>query len=571
MLSVFLIAGCLVDHDTYNDRRLQLSDDDGDGWTEVDGDCDDADPNVHPQGTEVCDGYDNDCDGLTDDLDDSLRTDGWFVDNDNDGYGGSPAGESCLESEDWVDNTSDCDDSDDNISPDAVEVCNDFADNNCNSDDDECRLIALHNASSADTAIFPPTGTQVFGEALVGIGDSDADGLDDFAVSAPASNAVYFLSGADLDSIVDLTSASPAIVSTGPGVNNLGMAATLADRTSVFGDPAVVVGSDSAIIWHRLPVASQVMIDDVDGVVSLNPWDEDDVAEIGPIGSADINSDGIDEVIVGQLSRDYTVEIVLFNSSIWDSETAAVAGLEVSTLYASGVVTPRSSSVVGDIAGTGLDYACVAAPLASGTGGTTGLVYLFELNSSLPGAADVEDVGSVIEGENPGDAFGLAVCRSPGDVNGDGYQDVVVGAPFGGTSGTATGTAYVFFGPVGASAAEDADLIVDGSLPDDFFGVNTGEAGDLDGDGAVDLAIGAPQTMSDNRGLVHVFYGPFDSGRLSADDADFVVQGDRNGDALGFGGFVGDINGDGRSDLLATSTTVDDNAGAAYLFLGSGI
>jgi predicted outer membrane repeat protein len=104
----------------------------------VQGDCDDDDPAVNPDATEVCDelGTDEDCDGLVDDDDDSLDPESastWYPDIDEDGYGDPDAAVvACIQPEGTLTDDSDCDDSDPNINPDGHEICDlENADEDC--------------------------------------------------------------------------------------------------------------------------------------------------------------------------------------------------------------------------------------------------------------------------------------------------------------------------------------------------------------------------------------------------------------------------------------------------------
>ncbi|MEZ4320096.1 MAG: putative metal-binding motif-containing protein [Myxococcota bacterium] len=99
------------------------------GFVALDGDCNDADPDVNPNAVEVCDGNDNDCDGVPDD---GLTFYDYFVDADSDGYGDENATPTsdCLVPAGFVTNDFDCDDSDDGVYPDALEQC-DGIDNDC--------------------------------------------------------------------------------------------------------------------------------------------------------------------------------------------------------------------------------------------------------------------------------------------------------------------------------------------------------------------------------------------------------------------------------------------------------
>ena len=117
------------------DEGTDSFDDDGDGYTENVGDCDDDDPDVHPFAIEVCDGIDNDCSGeIDDDVVDGAR---YYADLDGDGYGSIlSAIEACDMPDGYVLDSSDCNDTDGDSYPGGEEVC-DGSDNNCDGFVDE--------------------------------------------------------------------------------------------------------------------------------------------------------------------------------------------------------------------------------------------------------------------------------------------------------------------------------------------------------------------------------------------------------------------------------------------------
>ena len=112
------------------------SDDDGDGYSEVDGDCDDDDASLSPGATEYCDGVDNDCDGSTDEAS-AADAATWYRDADGDGYGDAgDSGAACTSPASYVADATDCDDSSAAVSPAASELCN-GVDDDCDGTVDE--------------------------------------------------------------------------------------------------------------------------------------------------------------------------------------------------------------------------------------------------------------------------------------------------------------------------------------------------------------------------------------------------------------------------------------------------
>lgn len=164
-------------------------------------------------------------------------------------------------------------------------------------------------------------------------------------------------------------------------------------------------------------------------------------------------------------------------------------------------------------------------------------------------------------GRNANDNLGWCV-NSAGDVNGDGYDDIVAGAPFADATGTDLGRVYVFFG--GAFPNFVADITLTGSMDNEHFGKAAAGGGDYNGDGYDDIIVGAPNRGPSGDGAVYIFFG----GTTMNNEADIRIDGAGSSRLGGSVCFAGDVNGDGYSDVIAGAAPVDA-AGRAYVYYGN--
>jgi hypothetical protein len=173
----------------------------------------------------------------------------------------------------------------------------------------------------------------------------------------------------------------------------------------------------------------------------------------------------------------------------------------------------------------------------------------------------------VLTGEAAGDAFGYAVA-SAGDVNGDGAADFLVGAYENSARGAGSGRAYVYYG--GAGMDSRPDLTLSGEAAGDLFGISVSSAGDVNGDGHADIVVGAYQNDAGgaNAGRAYVYFG----GPRADDRADLVLTGASAGDLFGFSvSSAGDVNRDGNADVIVGAYHNDAggaDAGRAYVYFG---
>ena len=179
------------------------------------------------------------------------------------------------------------------------------------------------------------------------------------------------------------------------------------------------------------------------------------------------------------------------------------------------------------------------------------------------------------EGDQHGADFAAAV-NSAGDVNGDGYDDIIVGGPKYTTTENPGGTAFVYYGSASGLPLQP-QWTTGGAVQGSHFGGAVNSAGDVNGDGYDDILIGAYEyTIPDianvsHQGRVYLFYGSATG--LGTGEADWTFAGDRSDENLGYAvASAGDINNDGFDDIIIGARRYEQNdkkVGAALIFYGS--
>ncbi|MZG31334.1 MAG: hypothetical protein F3741_11140 [Nitrospinae bacterium] len=188
------------------------------------------------------------------------------------------------------------------------------------------------------------------------------------------------------------------------------------------------------------------------------------------------------------------------------------------------------------------------------------------------------DADVILDGQSAGDSFGFSVA-SAGDFNGDGIDDIIVGAwNDDNSSASDSGSAFIFFGGVNGTkrADADADVILNGQSAGDSFGVSVASAGDFNGDGKDDVIIGAPlddNNFSSNSGSAFIFFGGISGTKRADADADVILNGQSAGDEFGHSvASSGDFNDDGKDDVIIGAHKDDNNSasdsGSAFIFFG---
>jgi hypothetical protein len=284
-------------------------------------------------------------------------------------------------------------------------------------------------------------------------------------------------------------------------------------------------------------------------------------------GAGDTNSDGYDDIIIGAWLNDDSAgdagKIYLYNGSNMGPITP---GAKNATGNTANELFGNAVAGAGDVNGDGYDDVIVGAYNNDDSFTDAGKVFVY--NGSFDGISTSDPIS--ITGEAASDEFGYSVAGA-GDVNGDGYDDVIIGARYNDDTASGAGKAYVYLGS-SSGLSESPSWTSTGEAGDDNFGYSVSCAGDINGDGFDDVIVGA--LLNDDNGgdagKVYVYLGSWNG--LDTTPA-WNATGENAGDNFGTSvAGAGDVNGDGYDDVIIGSTKNDDagtDAGKVYLYLGS--
>jgi len=292
-------------------------------------------------------------------------------------------------------------------------------------------------------------------------------------------------------------------------------------------------------------------------------------AQLGYAVSAagDVDGDGFADILVG--APRYADEVYREGAAFVFHGSASGLGLDPDWLVGSnqkGASFGDAVAGIGDVNGDGYDDVIVGASQYTDGQSNEGAAFVYHGSpAGLSVAPDWQYQSDRIAAR-----FGYAVAGA-GDINGDGYADVIVGAPFYSHEINLSGAVYVFYGSETGLSAEP-DWIYTGTQANAQVGYAVSAAGDLNGDGYADILVGAPYATGDQpkSGAVLVFFGSAD-GLPSAPDQ--ILLGDQEGGLFGASlSSAGDLNRDGCADILVGAPRYSHQyawEGAAFSFLGT--
>jgi hypothetical protein len=337
-----------------------------------------------------------------------------------------------------------------------------------------------------------------------------------------------------------------------------------------FGD--VIVGADFYDNGQTREGRVFLYLGSAQGLSDIAAWtyeSDQSGANLGHVveTAGDVNGDGYSDVIVSAYFYDVDFpnegRAFVFHGSAtglpdtpdWTAESGQTDAYFGSRL-----------GTAGDVDGDGFSDVIVGSILFDNGEEDEGGAFVF--HGSADGLSTTPDW--MTEGDQAFAGHGVDVATA-GDVNGDGYGDVLVGSLAYTNGESGEGRAQLYLGSPGGLSAT-ADWASEGNQAGAAHGASVATAGDVNGDGYSDLVLGAAgyDNGEENEGRIYVYYGSAGGPSL---EPDWSAESDQAFAELGFPvATAGDVNGDGYADMVAGAYHYDDgetDEGAAFVFLGS--
>ncbi len=554
-------------------------------------DCDDSLSTIYPSAPEHCDDTDEDCDGNVDEDATDLST--WFLDADGDGYGDdSLTRDSCAAPEGYVAVAGDCDDIAAAVHPAADERCSTSDDDNCDGETlgigaadctvwyadadadghgeaaSQCACAADPNYSASDDDDCDDGNAAISPSAGEDCATPDDDNCDGDTNSMNAIGCDDYFADADADGY----GSAHATCWCAPSGSYTASDATDCDDTDTAINPgAAEICNDGADNNCDDSAGACGPVSGPLASADLYYWGEaNEDFSAYDLAMADFNGDGDLDLIIGSPSHDSggtdlgAAHVVLGGPDVRSGSLASE--IRLTNTYASGgLYTAGHVANAGDVNADGYEDL-----LIGGDGINAHLVLGSATPTSLSlTASNARYTVSTINSE-------LNDLTGVGDVNGDGYDDLLFGDYFDDYGSDNSGTIFLVYGSAtpSSTALTAADVRFWGPDRYDYAGYTIAGPGDVDGDSVADLLIGsdgADVGGSDSGGAWFLSGATADSNlALSAADAFFAGEAVR--DEAAFVAGAGDINQDGYADFAVGAPYNADggvDAGAVYVVYGA--
>ena len=427
-------------------------------------------------------------------------------------------------------------------------------------------------------------------------GDVDGDGLDDVLVGAydddgSSPGAVYLILGKSLGDrgTFDLSQADYKIVGEDAGdwagfvvasgnLDGDGLDDILVGAYGVD-DKGPLTGAAYVILGSSLGTSSTIELSQAD--YKFIGESEDDYAGYALSIAGDVDGDGLDDILIGASGQDAGGTNAGAGYLILASSLGTNSAIDLSQADYKFIGETEydwagySISGAGDVDGDGLADVLIGAD--GDDGGIEAHASYVILGRSLGTSStiDLSQADYKLIGENSYDY--ASQVSSAGDVDGDGLDDILVGAAGCDDGGSLSGAAYVILGrSLGTNSTIDlsqVDYKLIGENPGDYAGATVANAGDVDGDGLDDILVGALHYHGQypNQGAVYVILGRSlgTNSTIDLSQANYKLTGDSAGEYAGVAvSSAGDVDGDGLDDVILGAYAGPDWNGAAYIVTG---
>ncbi|WP_422355355.1 integrin alpha [Roseivirga pacifica] len=402
------------------------------------------------------------------------------------------------------------------------------------------------------------------GFAVAGAGDVNNDGYDDILFSAPNTHGYSYHQGGKAWLYYGSSSgvSSSFVIMNGTNANMyLGRSLGKAGDVNGDGYSDIIVSGQGYDPPNTSNIRGEVRVHygSANGISATADWhyEGSNAQNAGHLvsGAGDVNGDGYDDIIfTGDYGNKYQKLVLGSSSGLASSVHWSLAN----TNYPHS--SNRIATKIGDINGDGFDDVIA---VSSGM-----KAYIFLGSSSGLGATY-----DLVLDNSLGESFGEGINAAPlGDTNNDGIDDFVIGIPNFSSYVPSAGAVAIFYGDTLDEMTETSDWYAEGNSEEANFGHEVANAGDVNGDGWDDLLVSAWKYSNGhtNEGASFLYYGT-STGLESTPN--WIYEGGQHNAYFGYGiSTAGDINNDGYDDVIIGAMGYDDgipNSGRVYIFHGT--